>query len=243
MPLITLSSVNIYPARPYLAALTLALSAALPARAKLPPEAFADAAALASQAAQALAPRGARILVVAGALDPRLQLAPCARVQAFLPAGVSPWGRSRVGLRCVQGAVAWQVYLPVTVQVLAPAVVAAAALPAGARLDASQLQVAEIDWAAATGAPMTAPTDLNDRVLARALLAGQAVRASDLRPRQWFASGETVQLVALGKGFAVTAEGQAMSAGLEGQLVRVRTESGRLVVGVAVGARRVELGP
>lgn len=203
---------------------------------------MAQAVALASQAARALAPAGARIETRPGQLDRRLKLAPCARVQAFLPAASTPWGKSRVGLRCLHGAVAWQVFLPVTVRVWAPAVVSNAPLPSGARIDTSQLTLAEVDWAAASSPPFAAPAELDERVLARPLAAGQPLRASDLRARQWFKQGETVRVVAQGSGFAVSTEGQAMNAGIEGHRVRVRTESGRVVVGVPVGPNRVELG-
>lgn len=212
-----------------------------PAHASLAPEFLAQATALVQQSAQAGAPRGARVVALPGALGPRLLLAPCTQVQPFLPAGVLPWGRSRVGLRCLQGPVAWQVFLPVTVQVWAPAVVASATLPAGARLEGSQLTLAVVDWAAAPGAPHAELDTLDGRVLVRPVAAGQALRASDLRARQWFASGDSVQFVARGRGFAVSTEGQAMNAGLEGQPVRVRMESGRVVVGLPVGQRRVEL--
>ena len=222
-------------------ALAAGLCAAAPARAGLAPEAVAQALTLATQAAQALAPRGARIQVEAGQLDARLNLAPCTTVQVFLPAGSSPWGRGRVGLRCMQGAVAWQVFLPVTVHVWATAVVASTALPAGARLDPSQLGLAEVDWAASSSAPVATLQAAQERVLNRPLLAGQALRGSDLRARQWFALGETVRIVAQGRGFAVSAEGLAMGPGVEGQPVRVRTDAGRVLVGLPTAQRLVEL--
>ena len=251
-PLLTVRLVNIRLAHCLLA--SAALSVNLPtaasaqpvpapasASASLAPEFLAQATALVRQAAQAGAPRGAQILALPGVLDARLQLAPCTQVQAFLPAGVQPWGRSRVGLRCLQGPVAWQVFLPVTVQVWAPAVVASATLPAGARLEGSQLALAVVDWAAAPGAAHAELEALDGRVLVRPVTAGQALRVSDLRARQWFAAGDSVQFVARGRGFAVSAEGLAMNAGLEGQPVRVRMESGRVVVGLPVGHKRVEL--
>lgn len=234
---------------PALAWLTIAaaLVGVTPVRAQTAPvmaaPALAQALALANQAALALAPSGARVEAEPGLLDPRLKLAPCSRVQAFLPAGVSPWGNSRVGLRCLQGAVAWQVFLPVTVRVWAQAAVARAPLPAGARIDGSQLTLAEVDWAATSSPPYASLQDLGDRVLARPVAAGQALRSGDLRARQWFAQGETVRLVAQGAGFAVSTEGLALNAGIEGQAARVRTESGRVVVGTPAGLRRVELSP
>lgn len=196
---------------------------------------------LAAQAAQAAAPKGARIDVRPGALDPRLQLAACDKVRLFLPTGSAIWGRVRVGLKCEQGVVAWQVYLPLDVQVWAPAVVARSALSAGTKLQSTQLSMAEVDWSAGVGQPLVAIQELQERVLNRPLAAGQALRATDLRTRQWFAAGETVQIVAQGSGFAVSGEGTALAPGVEGQPVRVRTDSGRIVVAQPVGPRRVVL--
>jgi flagella basal body P-ring formation protein FlgA len=207
----------------------------------LPPETVAQALALARSGAQTLAPAGARIEAVAGPLDSRLRLAPCARIQPYLPAGASPWGKTRVALRCLEGAVAWQVQLPVTVHVWAPAAVPAAPLPAGARLEGTELQVLESDWAAAPGKPFASVDELIGRVLVRPLAAGSPLRATDLRPRQWFAQGDTVQILARGRGFAISAEGQALAPGLEGHPVRVRTEAGRVVTALPVARGRVEL--
>jgi flagellar basal body P-ring formation protein FlgA len=201
---------------------------------------LAQAQGLAQQAAVALAPAGARVVAVAGALDARLQLAPCAAVTPYLTAGAPAWGRTRVGLRCTEGA-AWNVQLPVQVQVWADAVVSKAALPAGARLSAEQLTLANVDWALGNGQPHLDISAVAGRVLARPLAAGTPLRTTDLQNRQWFAAGDTVQIVAQGPGFAVTSEGQALAPGLEGQPVRVRTESGRIVTGRAVGDKRLEL--
>lgn len=151
------------------------------------------------------------------------------------------WGRTRVGLRCAQGPTAWNVSLPVTVQAWAAAAVLAAPLPAGARLDAAQLTLADTDWAAGPSTPYADLASLQGRLLARPLAAGAAPRAADLKPRQWFATGATVRLVASGNGFSIQAEGQALTPGLEGQAARVRTETGRVLTGRPVGDHRVEV--
>lgn len=182
-----------------------------------------------------------RVQVEPGALNPRLRLAPCQRIEPYLPPGVRAWGRSRIGLRCVEGPTNWNVYLLVTVQVFAPAWVLSTPLAAGSVLQAAQLQRAEVDWAAAATAPLADAAQLVGRQLARALPAGAPVRAADLRQRQWFAAGDSVQLVARGKGFSVGARAQAMGPGIEGRPVRVRTDNGRVLSGLAVGQNRVEV--
>ena len=184
-----------------------------------------------------------RVEVEVGRLDERLRLAPCSRIEPQWPAGQRPWGRIRVGLRCVEGPVAWKVYLPVTVKVWGRALVAVEALPAGTRLEARHFVTKDVDLAQTTSLPLAPRADIDDRVLARALPAGSALHEADLRTRQWFAAGDVVRVVALGNGWEIGGEGTALDAGVEGRRARVRTESGRIVIGDAVAERRVEVRP
>jgi flagella basal body P-ring formation protein FlgA len=210
--------------------------------AAVPEATLARALSLVSEAAATQAPPGARIQALPGTLDARLKLAPCTRVEPYLPAGVPAWGRTRVGLQCAEGPTRWKISLPVTVQVWAPAVVPGVTLPAGARLEPAQLVLAETDWSAGTSPPFADIANLAGRTLARAVAAGQALRPADLHARQWFGAGAPVRVVAGGSGFAVSAEGVALAPGVEGQLVRVRIGEDRIVVGRPVGERVVEVG-
>lgn len=185
-------------------------------------------------------PPNARLEVQVGAPSPQLRLAPCAAAEPVLPNTPRRWGTGRIGLRCTAGA-RWNLYLPVTVKVFAPAVVLTQPLPAGTELSAAHLKLAEADIAAAPSPTFEQSEALIGRRLAIGLAAGAEVRLADLRARQWFAAGDPVTLVAVGSGFAVEGEGQAMSPGLEGQPVRVRTPSGRIVMGTPSGERRVEV--
>ena len=184
---------------------------------------------------------GLRVQVRVGSLDPRLRLAPCSAVQPYLPANTRLWGASRIGLRCADAAVRWNVFLPIQVEVFGPALVAHMPLPAGHVLSADDLRSAEVNLAATATAPLARAALASGRTLARPLMAGQAVHAGDLRARLWFAAGDSVRLVAGGAGWRIHGEGQALAAGVEGQSVRVRTESGRVVNGVAVAERLVEV--
>jgi len=182
-----------------------------------------------------------RVEVEVGALDPRLRLAPCERVEPYLPPGARLWGRTRVGLRCTLGPKRWNVYLPVTVRVYGTALVAAAPLPAGAVVGAADLRTGEVDLAAAPAPVLAEPARVVGRTLARALAAGHAVHEADLQARRWFAAGETVTVVAAGPGFRIAGEAQALTPGIEGQPARVKTPGGRVLTGVPAGERRVEV--
>jgi flagellar basal body P-ring formation protein FlgA len=184
---------------------------------------------------------GLRVQVRVGRLDPRLHLAPCAVVQPYLPAGTRLWGAARIGLRCIDAAVRWNVFLPINVDVFGPALVANEPLAAGRVLVAGDLRSAEVNLAASPSLPLIRNELAIGRTLARPLAVGDALHSADLRVRQWFAAGDSVRLVATGNGWLIGGEGQALAAGLEGQTVRVRTESGRVVSGVAVAERLVEV--
>ena len=182
-----------------------------------------------------------RFEIVIGQLDARLRLAPCQHVDPYLPEGTRLWGKGRIGLRCTQGATKWNVYLPVTVRAFGPALVAVGNAAAGSVLTAADLMPAEVDLADDTS-PAVMNADLAvGRALARPLKAGQSLRQSHLKPRQWFAAGDSVTVVAQGAGFSVAGEGQALTNGIEGQPARVRTEGGRVLTGQPVGDRRLEL--
>lgn len=182
-----------------------------------------------------------RIEVELGQLDPRLKLAPCQKIQPHVPVGAKLWGRSRVGLRCVQGSVLWNVYLPVQIKVYGPALVTVHSLPAGATLQASDLRIAEVDLASDPSPVVASDQNPVGRVVAQALNAGESVRQRHLQQRRWFSAGDPVRINAKGSGFVISQEGIAITPGLEGQVARIRTENGRIVVAYAVAERTAEV--
>lgn len=194
-----------------------------------------------SAPAEANAAKPLRFEVQVGALDSRLRLAACQRIEPYLPPGMRLWGKARIGLRCTQGVKPWNVYLPVTVRVFGQALVAAAPLPAGATLRGDDLRWAEIDLAEDNAPVVTNAALAVGRTLTRPLVAGRGLRQTDLKPRMWFAAGDSVKVLASGPGFSVAGSGQALTPGIEGQTARVRTDSGQVLTGTPVGTRVVEL--
>lgn len=178
-----------------------------------------------------------------GELDPRLKLAPCADVRVTPSTQQAPWGRTRVRIQCVSGPTRWSVYLPLTVRLLAPAVVARQALPAGTALRAEHLQIESTDWAESPSPVVTNTDALLGRTLGSPVQAGQAVRQSHLRPRVWFHAGQTLTVVVQGEGFAVSGTATALGQGLEDQPVRIRMDNGRVLMAQAVGPQRVSIRP
>ena len=172
-----------------------------------------------------------RMEVSVGPMDSRLRLAPCARVEPYLPSGARLWGRTRLGLRCVEGSTPWNVFLPVTVKAFGPAWVLTGPVAAGTVLSVQDAMEAEVDWAEESAPVMANPEMWVGQVAARPLVAGQAIRQTMVRPPQLFRAGAQVKVLAQGPGYAVASAGQAMSAGVAGQIVRIRMDNGRIISG------------
>lgn len=182
-----------------------------------------------------------RLEVVVGALDSRLRLAPCARVEPYLPPGARLWGKTRVGLRCSEGPARWNVFLPVTVKAFGPAWVVRNDLPAGAVLNEADLMQAEVDWAEAPSPVMAQTQQWVGKVAVRPLASGWTLRQNMVRPATVFQAGTQVRVLAQGAGFQIAADGEALSAGVVGQLARVRMDNGRVMSGTVLDGRTVRL--
>lgn len=185
-----------------------------------------------------------RVEVTVGGLDERLRLAPCTQMVPFLPPGARLWGRGLVGVRCqdtATGGAGWSVLVPVEVKVFGQALVATRALPAGEAPAADALELQEIELTRQAPGVISDPAVIGDSIMARTLAAGQPLRREHLRARPVIAVGEMVKLVASGSGFAVTSYGKALTAGADGQTVRVQAESGRTMTGVARAGKVVEI--
>ncbi|MBD3892596.1 flagellar basal body P-ring formation chaperone FlgA [Hydrogenophaga sp.] len=179
--------------------------------------------------------------VLIGSLDRRLRLAPCARIEPHLPPGMRLWGRSRIGLRCVDGPTRWNVFLPVTVRAWGPAWVLKRPVAAGETLTQDAAELSEIDWAEQNAQVLANPALWVGQRAAFALQPGMALRQHMVRPQQVFAAGAQVRVSQSGSGFEVTVIGQTLGVGHVGQPVRVRLPNGSVVSGVVRDGQSVEL--
>lgn len=175
-----------------------------------------------------------------GTLEPRLALTPCAKAEAFMPSGARLWGQGTVGVRCTQPQ-SWSVYLPVTLRIMAPVVVAARALPMGRALALEDLMTREADLGQMPVAVALEPQQVVGRITTLGLPAGQPLRLDLLRAPNVVLQGQSVLLVAQGSGFRISAEGKALANAADGQVIQVRTESGRSIQGLAREGGIVEI--
>lgn len=172
-----------------------------------------------------------RMEVQVGKLDPRLNLAPCLRVEPYLPSGSKLWGRTRIGMRCVEGTKPWNVFMPVTIRAFGPAWVLVNNVSMGEVLTHEHAMQSEVDWAESPHSIIALPDDWVGQTAARNLSAGMALRQTMVKAPEIFKPGAGVKVLVQGSGFAVTSSGKALESGSAGQNVRVRMENGRTVIG------------
>ncbi len=166
-------------------------------------------------------------------------LPPCAAPQPFLPGQAQArLGRVTVGVRCGDGKVR---YLQARVTAYGHYWVAGQRIPVGTRITAAMLQArdGELDRLPAT--------TVFDRATAiglvttRTLAEGTVLQSTQLRAPNLVHRRQPVTVEALGSGFRVTRQGEALQDGALGDTVRVRMADRSVLSGVVSGNEQVRV--
>lgn len=195
----------------------------------------------ATASSQPAGPSVLRFEVKVGNLDSRLKLAPCGNVEPYLPPGSRLWGRTRVGLRCIDGMSRWNVSLPVTVNAYGNAWVVKGSVASGAAITEDDVIEAEVNWAEEASPVIRDKALWVGQIATRQLTTGQTLRQSMIRPAQVFQAGAQIRVLAQGPGFQISSDAQALSAGVVGQVARVKMENGRVSSGQVLDAKTVKI--
>ena len=175
-----------------------------------------------------------------GMVDERLNLPACPEPRFFLPSGVDPWGNGSLGARC-EAPKPWSLYIRFASRLRGPALIATHPLPARYVPVAGDLELRLLDY---DQDPDMYPRELPPGAqLLRPLAPGQALVLTGLRQPDAIRAGQKVRLTVAGSGFTVTQEGVALGNASQGQPVRVKTASGRIVQGVATRDGQVSIRP
>lgn len=164
----------------------------------------------------------------------------CQSLQAFLPQGVSAWGRLSVGLRCA-GEQPWTRFVAAQVVVDGSYLVAARPIAAGQAASPGDFVMRTGDLARLPKTVVTDPAQLEGLVATNAIAPGTPLRQDLWRGAVVIQQGQPVRLLAQGDGFVASTEGKAMTRAAVGGTVQVRTAEGRLLSGVATGHGQVKL--
>ena len=178
--------------------------------------------------------------ITVGEPDPRMNLAECKRYQPFIPNGARLWGRTTLGVRCVEGA-SWNIFLPVQIKVFGPAPVAARSISRGQPLLADDVRMDRVEWTQFPVGALLGAEQIEGRIATRAIVAGEPLRRELLRAPPILVPGDPVKIVFNGSSFAVATEGRSLTMAAEGQAVQVAVTGGKILSGIARAGKTVEM--
>lgn len=160
-------------------------------------------------------------------LDPRLRLPAC---PADLQARELARSASAVQVEVHCAVLGWKLYVPVSVRVQVPVLVAARPLLRGATVGAGDVEIQMRDRATLGTAWLDAPEQLQHQVLNRPVASGAVLQPSMLSAERIVRRGQSVVLIGGSGHFQVRGQGKALADAAIGDALRVENLGSRRVV-------------
>ena len=169
-------------------------------------------------------------------LDPRLAMADCPQPLVTELKSTNPIGNINIRVSCQQQR-PWSLYVPVEVDVYRQIVTAAIPIARGLQLQASQLQLREINVNQLNGSYFTTIDAVVGLQAKRPFAADAAMIANYLEPPVLIKKGETVTVTAKSGGLTVNIRGEALTDGHQGEQISVRNNQSKRVIEAYVTAQ------
>jgi flagella basal body P-ring formation protein FlgA len=171
-----------------------------------------------------------KIEVTIGTLDSRLRLRQCdGFLEAFIPEGAHLQGNTTVGIRCPD-ADGWRIYVTGKVSLLADVLVARESLARGSPVNEDSVELVERDISSLSRGYLNEPSQLEDKVLRRAVSPGMVLTPNMLESPRIIRRGDRVSLEVSQGALAVRMQGEAVMDGRRGERIRVRSLSSKKIV-------------
>lgn len=172
---------------------------------------------------------------------PSAHLPTCENPRPFLPnANQSLAGRVSVGVRC--GDQGQQVrYMQATLAVIGEQVVTKRSIAAGTVIDASMLTMRPAELGRLPSGVITDMAQAIGKQAARPLGEGTRLTERQLKEVTLVERGARVRVEALGQGFSVSREGEALDNGAMGSEIRVRLDNRDILRAQVIGRNRLEV--
>jgi flagellar basal body P-ring formation protein FlgA len=168
--------------------------------------------------------------IVMGNLDARIRLQACgATLVAFTHQQRVGLGRQTIGVK-FQSETPWTVYVPVTVKLIEPVVVAAKASSAMHVLRVTGVVVKQVDVGALHHGYLSDTKLVVGQQLKYPLAMGSVISQNAVKSEKIVRGGEMITLIAVVGSIQVKMNGTAMADGSLGQRVRVKNSSSKRVM-------------
>jgi len=150
------------------------------------------------------------------------------------------WGRTFLEVQCV-GTDTPPFFVGVDVKIMAPVWVSREMIAAGEPIDPAKLEQRTMDLSTLNTGWVTEVAHLAQKSAARAIYPGTALRADLLKGKSLIKRGEQVKLMINGPGFQIAGAGVTLADAELGQMVKIKTEKGKILQGVAKDELLVEI--
>jgi flagella basal body P-ring formation protein FlgA len=175
-------------------------------------------------------------------LDSRIRLAECDVMEGFTVQGSRLWGKTHVGVRCLQSATKpWTLYVQADVQVWGDYAVTALPVSQGSPLQPADVVMQTGDLSKLPAGIITDISMLEGKKASLNMPLGTVLRPELLKAVPVIMQGQMVQLNSRGDGFVISADGTAMQTANVGQVVDVKVSSGQVIKGVAQANGKVDV--
>jgi len=175
-------------------------------------------------------------------LDSHIRIADCALMEGFTVQGARLWGKTHIGVRCLQSDTKpWTLYVQADVQVWGDYAVTGLPVSQGSPVQTTDVVMQSGDLSKLPAGIITDLSMLAGKQAALNLPLGTVLRPELLKSVPVIKQGQTVQLNSRGDGFVITADGTAMQTANVGQVVDVKVSSGQIVKGVAQSSGKVDI--
>jgi flagellar basal body P-ring formation protein FlgA len=175
-------------------------------------------------------------------IDNRIRVAECDLMEGFSVQGARLWGKTHVGVRCLQSVdKPWTLYVQADVQVWGDYAVTVLPVSQGSPLQPTDVAMQSGDLTKLPAGIITDLTMLEGKKAALNMPLGTVLRPELLKAMPVIMQGQMVQLSSRGDGFVISADGTAMQTANVGQVVDVKVSSGQLIKGVAQANGKVEV--
>lgn len=177
-------------------------------------------------------------------IDPRLRLPKCDKALTHEQMqSRNPGGNMTIKTQC-EGSQPWAIYTSAKVQIMGPVIVASYPLARGSVITENDIRVENRDTSAIDNGFVLRPEQAVGMEVKSPLRQGEPLRLSQLVEPLAVSRGDKVIIEAGRNGMSVTAPGQAMANGRNGDQIKVmNTNSERIIHAIVTGPGRVSVGP
>ena len=176
-------------------------------------------------------------------MDKRLRLAYCNQpLEVFTPSGSRLIGNTTVGVQCTTTSQSWTIYLPATIRLFQTIAVATHPLERGTIIKSENIAFKSIETTGLRDTYFLKADYLVGKQLIRRLAAHDPFGSNAIKALPLIKRGEQISILATQATLQIRMTGEALSDGVEGDLIRVKNHnSNRIIEGRVTTAGEVEV--